>query len=406
MQSKTQTISELAGREVAITGRLASMDRDEARRLIAAAGGRYAEEPGLETSFLVVGQGGPPLDEHGKPTRKVARARELQAVGHTIEVVQETRLLALLGLERRQGELHRLYTTAQLARILDLPEAEVRLWVRHGLIRPLRIVKRLCFFDFPQVATARALSQLAHAGVTAQRIRRSLEELGGWFPGAERALTQLEALEESGELLVRTEDGQWAETSGQLRLDFDEEVGAEAPLPELPAPEPIPMPAFPRAVPAGEPPSTDAESWFERGVDAEERRLPEEAITAYRRALTLDPSLPEACFNLGNVLYAHRRHEEAAEYYWRATELDPDYVEAWNNLGIVQSELGKSSDAIHAFRRALVIAPDYADVHFNLGETFSAMGDREAARRHWRAYLNMDPTSPWSVKVRERLRRG
>ena len=67
-----------------------------------------------------------------------------------------------------------LYTTAQLARILDLTPARIRSWTRQGLIRPVKVVKRLCFFDFGQVASAKSLSRLTQAGVRPNRIRTSI----------------------------------------------------------------------------------------------------------------------------------------------------------------------------------------------------------------------------------------
>ena len=47
----------LRGVELAITGRLASMRRDEATRRVAEAGGSYAQTPTETTQVLVVGQG-------------------------------------------------------------------------------------------------------------------------------------------------------------------------------------------------------------------------------------------------------------------------------------------------------------------------------------------------------------
>ena len=302
-------------------------------------------------------------------------------------------------------DLERLYTTAQLARILGLPIAELRKWVRHGLIRPVREVRRLAFFDFRQVAGAKALARLFAAGVGPKRLRKSLEQLSQWWPEAARTLAQLETLEDRSEVLIRTPDGGLAEPSGQLRLDFESEpddrsTPAAERLAEWKAPE------------ASSPPDkrgagdvlANTELWFRRGVELEESDRPEEAVLAYARALGPSPK-PETAFNLGNVLFALQKPEEAAQCFALATEIDSEYVEAWNNLGNALAALERHAEAADALRRALRLEPDYADAHFNLGETLAAQGHLEEAKGHWLAYLKLDPSSTWADEVRARLRR-
>ncbi len=381
----------LSGMEVALTGPLASMNREEARRRLADAGATHVAAPTERTDLLVVGQGGALLGEDGKLTASLRSAHELRARGVDLEIVSEAEFLARLGLDDRRGDLHRLYTLTQLARILDVPAARVRAWMRNELIRPAQVVRRLCFFDFAQVATAKALAQLTSDGITPARIRRSLEELREWLPDADRALAQLETLERDGPLLLRTDDGDLAETTGQLRLDFgadDAPAVAEAP------PAPLsPLPSVGR----------NADDWFELGIAAEEENMLEEAVDAYRRSLACSGPQPEVCFNLGNALYSLERPEEAATSLRQAVELDAEYVEAWNNLGVVLGELGESREALRSLRHALALEPKYADAHYNLAETLACAGDTRGAERHWRAYLDLDPSSSWADHVRARL---
>lgn len=378
---------ELADREVAITGKLASMSREEAVRRLREAGARYAPFPGPETAYLAVGQGGPPLSADGRPTRSLLAARELAARGTGLRIVQEEEWLGLLGLAERSADVHRRYTATQLARILGVTRAELRAWVRRGLVTPEHTVGRLALFDFHQVAVARGLAELVGAGVAPSAIARSLRELQGWLGEEGAPLGALEALDESGELVVRLDDGSLAEPTGQLRLAFD---GAPAPGP---APVRLPRPA------------RHASPWFERALVAEEAGRPEEAVQAYRRAIGEDGPTAEACFNLGNALYALGRRADAADAFAQATEVEPDHVEAWNNLGNVLSELARGEEAVRAYRRALAVEPTYADAHYNLGVTLAALGDPSGARRHFLCYLREDPHSPWADEVHDRLAR-
>ena len=380
--------SRLHGSLVSITGRLASMSREEAVRRIDEAGARYVSSPTDATDLLVVGQGGAPLGEDGQLTISLRKAREIRARGIAIRIVREDEWLSLLGLEERQADMHRLFTSEQLARILAVPIAEVRAWVRHQLIRPVRVVNRLCYFDYPQVAGARSVNQLTQAGVSPKRIQKSLHQLATWMDAADRSPTHLEPLERAGTLLVRLEDGSLAEPTGQLRLGFERSAAAGAGTHLAPAPSLHP---------------TSPDDWFERGILAEEEGRLEAAAAAYSRALEEDGARPDICFNLGNTLYGLERKPEAVDWFGRATEIDPGYVEAWNNLGNVLAELEETERAVSAYRHALAIAPEYADAHYNLAETLAGIGDLDGARRHWTAYLDQDPSSSWADEVRQRL---
>ncbi len=376
-----RTPLDLGGREVVIAGRLATLSRAEAFERIASAGGRLAERPGEQTAWLVLADGESPVDEHGALAGPLDEARRRIERGQALELLGEDEFLARLGLGDA-STLQRLYTSAQLGRILDVPPRRLAAWVRAGLIRPARTVRRLAYFEFREVAQARALARLAALGVTPRRIRASLEALSRWWPGARASLAQLDALE-NGRLSVRTPSGDLAEPSGQLRFEFPDET---------------PSSGLGEAV-------AESELWFQRALRLEQEERLDEAARAYAKALDPAHPRPEVAFNLGNTLYALERTDDACAAFALATELDPEYVEAWNNLGNALSALGRHGEARAKFERALALQPDYADAHFNLAETLAACGELVRAREHWRAYLAHDPDSAWAAEVRARLRR-
>jgi tetratricopeptide (TPR) repeat protein len=377
----------LEGVEVAITGRLASMSREEAVEYIGGAGGSYAKVPTAGTAYLVFGQGGPPIGEDGQLTQNLLRARELQRAGALIEILPESEWVARFGLAQHEQGLHRLYTIEQLSRILDVTSREIRNWMRHGLITPSKVVKRLCFFEFSQVASARALAGLARSGVSLRRIRESLQRLSGWMQGRDCTPAHFESLERCDTLLVRLEDGRLAEPGGQLRLEFGEDESSHE------------IATVHEASPA------DSRGWFEAGLDLDAHGQFEDAAAAYRRAATLEDPSPEVFFNLGNALYSLQDTKGAVMAFECATTADPEYVEAWNNLGNMQSELEDHIEAARAYRQAIQYSPYYADAHFNLADTLEDCSDLSGARRHYKKYLELDPNGPTASEVRERLKR-
>lgn len=289
-----------------------------------------------------------------------------------------------------------LFSTEQVARILEVSPAEVRRWVRSGLLRPARI-DRSVRFDFRDVAASRAVAALTRAGVTPRRIKRSLRQIGEWLPDAPDLLNRLEAGAAGRGLRVRLRSGQAADPSGQLLLDLADEVGRARP-----AEERI-VALRPAAGSVAAPDTGGAEAWFEAGMHAEEAGEYEQAVDAYERAVARGAASAEVDFNLGNALYALGRAADAAASYLRAVDREPGYVEAWNNLGNALIDTGRAGEAIDAYRRALALDPHYADAHGNLAEAFAQLGRAEEARRHRQAYLRGASHGGWAEQLRREL---
>jgi tetratricopeptide (TPR) repeat protein len=386
----------LSGKQVAIAGRLASMTRGQAGELIASLGGETTRMPGRRTSFVVVGEEGGTAPAGGRIPQGLARAKELRNEGCALEVLSEQRFLELAGLsgDEADPEVRRLYTIPQLARILKVPGRTIRLWVRDALIRPARTLHGIDYFDFGQVTELRLLAELTGKGVEAREIRRSLEQARRWIPDAERSLVQLARAAEGGRIFVRLDGGHLAEPSGQLRIEFaesgEEQAAAAAGTSA-------------KIIPARSPSSirrpVEACDSFERAVELEASERLEEAAAAYEEAFLEEPSA-ETAFNLGNVLYALGRARHALARFRQAVELDCDFAEAWNNLASVHVELEQWEDAVEAGERALALAPDYLEAHYNLAQALNASGRRKEARRHGRIYLEHDPHSEWSRRLR------
>jgi tetratricopeptide (TPR) repeat protein len=371
----------LRGKQVAFTGRLATMTRREAAGLVASFGGEYSPSVQRQTAFLVVGQEGLPLTKRGGLTNKLRKARLLQANGNPV-ILPEQEFFARLGLDARSGEVRRLYSMAQLCRLLRVPRDRMRAWLRAGLIQPAETTHGVGFFDFQQVTTVKTLCDLAAAGVKPPQIRKSLEQLGRWLPGVQQPLTQLGILERDGQLLIRLDEG-LAEPSGQLQLDFGEEGAAE--------------------IVNSQGPVRSADDWWETGCDAEEAGRLEHAARAYRQALYLSGPDAKLCFNLANVLYALGQRGQAVERFRQAVELDHDFAEAWNNLGNALTEMDERDEAIEAYLRALEAQPLYANARYNLADTLEDLGRHSEARPHWQAYLRLEPIGAWADYARKRL---
>ena len=72
--------------------------------------------------------------------------------GVPVRIVGESDWLRLVGLDGRCREVHSLYTPAMLCQSLNVPIGTIRRWERLGLIRPVRKVYRLPYFDYSEAA--------------------------------------------------------------------------------------------------------------------------------------------------------------------------------------------------------------------------------------------------------------
>jgi tetratricopeptide (TPR) repeat protein len=195
-----------------------------------------------------------------------------------------------------------------------------------------------------------------------------------------------------------------ASRSGQLAFDFRLDAQPAKVL-ELKRREPPPMAALLEAF--SEQTSLEgvssAEQYFLAAsiLDDGNPANFEEASTAYRRALEIDPYLVPALINLANIHYARDEIAEAQALYERAIALDPDIFEAHFNLGNIFHDLARYPKAQSCYREALRLNPAYADAHFYLAVTLEKNGQSQEARPHWRAYQRLAPHGEWVALAKE-----
>ncbi len=411
----------LAGKRVALVGRLASMSKRDAAQVLRRAGASVADRPDPSTQIVVLGEHDYPLSAETDPESWCDAATRQAVEAGTIEVIRESQLWARLGLVEASSEIHRLYTPAMLAELLRVPVAVIRRWHRRGLIVPVREVRRLPYFDFQEVATARRLAELLAAGMSPAAIERKLEAMARWLPDVARPLAQLSVIVRGREILLRQGDG-LIEPGGQLRFDF-EAAEAEAqdepfPLADSPQaapagapaghvrpglrPEPVPG-GIPTAVAEGKAGPPSAHDLAAAAALLEEQGNLAEAAEMYRAAMAAGGPTPELCFQLAEVLYRMGDLAGARERYFMAIELDEDYVEARANLGCVLAETGQAELALAAFQGALAYHPEYADVHYHLARLLDRLDRPREAEAAWRAFLDLAPDSPWADQARNRL---
>jgi len=365
---------------VSFTGRLASMSHEEACRLVREAGGEPSTAVSRKTSFLIVGMAGWPLLADGGVASKLKRAEELRRRGCDIRILSEEAFLELLGRKsRQQPVVPKTHSAAEVCRRLRLSSEALQRWEQFGLIRPVEGL-----YDFQDLVSLRTIAELVERGVRPEVIAKSLQSLASILPEIDRPLAQLKIVAENPRALHVDLGESLMAPNGQLLINFGEAPRHEATI--------VPLRA-----------TRSETEWFEYGQSCEEAEDYNEAVDAYRRAISAEPRFAAAWFNLGNALRMLGRLEAAAAAYQEASREDPAMAPAWYNLADVLEEQGKIHDAVTSLKAALQASPSYADAHFNLALCYEKLELRREAKRHWEAYLKLDGSSQWARTARRHL---
>jgi tetratricopeptide (TPR) repeat protein len=270
------------------------------------------------------------------------------------------------------------YRAEQVAGLLGLTVAQIRGYVRSGVIEPARGLRGELCFSFQDLVFLRVVKGLSGSRVPPRRVRQALQRLRATLP-ADRPLSGVRLSAEGSDVLVRDDDRTWSPATGQYWLDFGDANGADAVVLRADA-----------AVAESEPVAltATADGWYALGAELEESD-PEQARLAYRRALALDPGHADSHVNLGCLAHEAGRPREAEQHYRAALATRPHDATAAFDLGVALEDLDRLDEARTAYERALASAPECADAHYNLARLHDRLGDPQSAIRHLRAYRSL-----------------
>lgn len=389
-------------------GKLGGVNRKEARSVVRRLQGTMVDPIDHSVDLIVVGADVFPSAD---PERLLDDSI-LQAVAEEkVEVINETQFWQIAGVVEQESEVGKLYTPAMLAELLQVPMTTIRRWHRRGLITPTRQVKKLPYFDFEEITSARRIAALIASGMNSTQIEKQLSQLAELYPDLQRPLSQLSIIVEGRKILLRQGEG-LVEPSGQKRLDFDTVDATDRSDDENPA-----TISFASVTGNGLQGVAEAESGFSVGasglrtktdflqlaIELEDEGEFRSAIDVYRSLSLAQGPSADVSFRMAELLYQVNDLAAARERYSMAVEFDEAFVEARANLGCVLVELGQTELALATFEGALEHHPDYPDVHFHLARLLDEIGSDQKAWQHWARFLELTPSGPWADEARLRI---
>lgn len=118
---------------------------------------------------------------------------------------------------------------------------------------------------------------------------------------------------------------------------------------------------------------------------------------AHSGPYSIDPFIKGKLANehakLGDIYYDLGLYGEALEEYKKATNLRPTLVDIITKIGITYREKGMFNEAIREFMKAREINPRYSVARVNLGITYYMKGFIDLAVAEWEDALKVNPES-------------
>lgn len=154
----------------------------------------------------------------------------------------------------------------------------------------------------------------------------------------------------------------------------------------------------------------------------------EQALSAFRQALAIDPDDIDARYNLGNAQMATGNHgaaittfqwvrtarpdwaqppnnegaawmalgrpAEAESCFVEATRIDPTFAHAWGNLGAARAAIGRDAAPLQSLQKALAMAPEDLGIRNQMGHLLTELGQIDAAIQIFETVLEQYPQQP------------
>jgi tetratricopeptide (TPR) repeat protein len=133
------------------------------------------------------------------------------------------------------------------------------------------------------------------------------------------------------------------------------------------------------------------------------------AISSYQRALVHNPGNARVHMSLGRIYYAEKGlYYDSVTSYKKALELDAQLLEARMGLGEVYEDKGLYEDAIGEYRKVVEADLRHTGALYNLALVYEKVDPREAIA-HWERYIEVAVQLPaekdWVDVARQHLRK-
>ncbi len=144
----------------------------------------------------------------------------------------------------------------------------------------------------------------------------------------------------------------------------------------------------------------NAAEWLEKGYAASMSGNYAAALTAYSKAIELNPQFALAYNNRGAVYGKLGNHNSAITEYDQAIKLDPRDAGAYHNRGNAYAETGNYNQALKDYGKAVEQSPQYANAYVSRGIVYSRVGNHNQAVKEYDRAIKLNPQDAVTYALR------
>jgi tetratricopeptide (TPR) repeat protein len=145
------------------------------------------------------------------------------------------------------------------------------------------------------------------------------------------------------------------------------------------------------AIAIAEEPAQTIQSLLAEARDAQSRRDFNAAADSYRKAIALDPSVPELWANLGLMYHESEKPAEAIRSFNEAIKLDPSLFVPQLFMGIEYLEAKDPGAAVPFLEQAEKLNPDDLQAGLNLGKAYALLNHADRAADVYAGVTRLEP---------------
>jgi tetratricopeptide (TPR) repeat protein/TolB-like protein len=133
------------------------------------------------------------------------------------------------------------------------------------------------------------------------------------------------------------------------------------------------------------------------------------AVNSYQKALVYNPANPRVYMSLGKIYYTEKGlYYESVNAYKKAIDLDPQSVEARMGLGEVYEDKGLYREAIDEYKKVIELDGKHTGALYNLALVYEKVDPKESIVQ-WERYIGLASQLPsekdWVDVARQHLRK-
>jgi tetratricopeptide (TPR) repeat protein len=121
---------------------------------------------------------------------------------------------------------------------------------------------------------------------------------------------------------------------------------------------------------------------------------PQAALAAFQKARALQPTDPDAQFNVALALFQAGQNEQAIQEAQAVLERDRNLAAAWYVAGLANLHLGRFEPAVQALTQAKNMDVTVNPVSFQLGLAYEGWGRTNEALSEWQTLAQFEPDHP------------